>query len=225
MQRPEVQRPDVQGIYDVLRAEIVAGAIPGGSPVREVALATRFGVSRTPVREALRRLQHDRLLVPGVRGLAVRTIEPEEVVQVYDVRILLEAEAARSAARARTAVDLAVLEGLLARDRALVAPDDETRAATNLEFHAAVWQAGHNAVLQDLLQRLTAHLVRAPRSTLSRDERWREALEEHAALVDAVAAGDAERAAAVAAAHMRTAREIRLALLREATAEQGHRVS
>lgn len=217
-------RSDAQSIYDALRLEIASGAIPAGSPVREVALATRFGVSRTPVREALRRLQQDRLLVPGARGLQVRSIDPQEVVQVYDVRILLEAEAARHAARARTAVDLAVLQGLLARDRALEDPDDETRAATNLEFHGAVWAAAHNAVLQDLLERLTVHLVRAPRSTLSADTRWAEALDEHAALLDALADGDPDRAAQVAADHMVAAREIRLVLLREAAGAQGHRL-
>jgi DNA-binding GntR family transcriptional regulator len=209
-------RPDVQGIYDELRSEIVSGVLPAGSAVREVAVATRFGVSRTPVREVLRRLQHDRLLVPGARGLQVRTIDPQEVVQVYDMRILLEAEAARQAARARTAVDLAVLEGLLARDRALLDTDDETRAATNLEFHAAVWASCHNAVLEDLLQRLTVHLVRAPWSTLADDARWREALDEHAQLLGAVRDGDAERAGQVAARHMSIAREIRLGLLRQA---------
>ena len=218
-------RPDVQGIYDTLRTEIVSGVLPAGSAVREVALASRFGVSRTPVREVLRRLQHDRLLVPGARGLRVRAIDPQEVVQVYDMRILLEAEAARQAARARTAVDLAVLEGLLARDRGLGRVDDETRAATNLEFHAAVWAAGHNAVLVDLLQRLVIHLVRAPRSTLADDARWSEALDEHAMLLDAITAGDADRAAQVAARHMSTAREIRLALLREAAGAQANRVS
>jgi DNA-binding GntR family transcriptional regulator len=212
-------RADAQTIYDELRAEISSGALPAGAPVREVALATRFGVSRTPVREALRRLQHDLLLEPGARGLQVRAIDPQEVVQVYDVRTLLEAEAARLAASARGVADLVRLEGLLARDRALLDPDDETRVATNTEFHEAVWHAAHNPVLQDLLQRLTVHLVRTPHSTLSVGGRWEEALDEHAALVRAIAAGDGERAARVAADHMLTAREIRLSLLREAAAQ------
>src|SRR5690606_40489706 len=113
--------------------------------MREVAIAERFGVSRTPVREALRRLQHDRLLESGVRGLHVRTPGPEEVMQIYEARILLEAEAARQAARAHGVADLARLEGLLARDRALADPDDATRASTNLEFHEAVWNAARSA--------------------------------------------------------------------------------
>ncbi|WP_299958333.1 GntR family transcriptional regulator [uncultured Modestobacter sp.] len=211
-------RADADSIYEDMRAEITSGELPAGSPVREVALADRFGVSRTPVREALRRLQHDRLLVPGVRGLQVRVVDPQEVVQVYDMRILLEAQAAREAARARTAADLVLLEGLLARDRSLVDPPDQLRAQTNTEFHAAVWEATHNRVLQDLLQRLTVHLVRTPHSTLSVDGRWAEALDEHERLLRAITDGDVELAAEVAAAHMTRARQIRLSLLRTAAA-------
>jgi DNA-binding GntR family transcriptional regulator len=212
---------DAQTVYADLRAQILSGALPPGTPLREIALAERFGVSRTPVREALRRLQQDRLLAPGARGMQVRSIEPHEVVQVYDMRVLLEAEAAGQAARSRGDADLMRLEGLLARDRALVDPDDATRTRTNLEFHSAVWQATHNPVLLDLLDRLSIHLVHAPRSTLSVGDRWATALDEHARLVAAVRARDEEAARAIAGRHMSTAREIRLALLREAAATPG----
>ncbi|MGI5122684.1 GntR family transcriptional regulator [Marinactinospora thermotolerans] len=205
----------VMDIYEQLRADILAGAIPLGTPLREVAVAERFGVSRTPVREALRRLQHDRLLEAGVRGLQVRAPGPEEVVQIYEARILLEAEAARQAAGARSVADLAHLEGLLARDQALEDPDDGTRAATNLEFHEAVWRATHNPVHIDLLRRLPVHLVSTPRSTLSTPGRWEAALAEHARLLRAIADRDAEAAATIARDHMRTARDIRVRMLRE----------
>ncbi|MCT2581516.1 GntR family transcriptional regulator [Actinophytocola gossypii] len=209
---------DARSVYQKLRDEIAAGALPPGSPLREIPLAERFGVSRTPIREALRRLEQDRLLVPGDRGMVVRAIDPHEVVQVYDMRVLLEAEAAAQAARDRRPADLVRLEGLLARDRGLTDPDDATRIRTNLEFHAALWQATHNPVLVDLLERLTVHLVHAPRSTLSVDDRWSHALDEHARLVDAVRDHDEAAARAVAAEHMATAREIRLRLLRDAAA-------
>jgi DNA-binding GntR family transcriptional regulator len=212
-------RTDAQAVYAQLRAQILAGTLPPGTPLREIALAGQFGVSRTPVREALRRLEQDRLLSQGVRGMEVRAIDPQEVVQVYDMRVLLEAEAAGQAARARGVADLMRLEGLLARDRALDDPDDATRTRTNLEFHAAIWRAGHNAVLVDLLERLTVHLVHAPRSTLSVGDRWTTALDEHERLVDAIRAQDEPAAREIARAHMETAREIRLALLREAAAQ------
>ncbi|PRX97256.1 GntR family transcriptional regulator [Allonocardiopsis opalescens] len=209
------QRVGAAGIYQRLRAEISEGALPPGTPLREVALAERFGVSRTPVREALRRLQHDRLLAAGERGLHVRVPTPEEVLQVYDARILLEAEAAGQAATARSRIDLARLDGLLARDRALSEPDDAVRAATNIEFHEAVWRAAHNAVLLDLLDRLTVHTVRTQHSTLSSPGRWTEALEEHAGILAAIADGEVAAARERARAHMSRARDIRLAMVRE----------
>jgi DNA-binding GntR family transcriptional regulator len=211
---------DARDVYRKLREEIATGVLPPGSPLREVSLAGRFGVSRTPVREALRRLEQDRLLVPGDRGMVVRAIDPHEVVQVYDMRVLLEAEAAGQAARDRRPADLVRLEGLLDRDRALTGPDDATRVRTNLEFHAALWQATHNPVLVDLLERLTVHLVHAPRSTLSVGDRWHHALDEHARLLDAVRGRDEPTARKVAGEHMATARELRLRLLRDSAAGQ-----
>jgi DNA-binding GntR family transcriptional regulator len=211
-------RTDAQAVYAQLRAQILDGTLPPGTPLREVTLAGQFGVSRTPVREALRRLEQDRLLSQGVRGMEVRAIDPQEVVQVYDIRVLLEAEAAGQAARAAGPADLMRLEGLLARDRALTDPDDATRTATNLEFHAAIWQAAHNPVLVDLLDRLTLHLVHAPRSTLSVGDRWTTALDEHERLVEAIRTHDEAGAREIAQAHMETARGLRLALLREAAA-------
>jgi len=214
---------DAAAIYGALRADVLSGELGAGEPVREVALASRFGVSRTPVREALRRLEHDRLLVPSSRGLVVRGLDAEEVIQTYNVRILLEGEAAAEAAAARTQADLLRLESLVERDRALKRPDDTTRAETNMEFHEAIWTATHNPVLEDLLRRLTVHLVRTPHSTLSAPGRWKQALDEHDAIVAAVRDRDADAARSHAGAHMTTAREIRLQLLREHAASALHR--
>lgn len=208
-------RHDGDSIYRELRAEILAGALPPATPLREVAISERFGVSRTPVRDALRRLKHDRLLDQGARGLQVHQATAQEAIQVYDVRILLEQEVAGQAAASRDITDVVRLEGLLARDLALVDPDDATRASTNLEFHAAVWAAAHNPILEDLLQRLSTHLIRTPHSTLSVGDRWQEALAEHGLLVNAISSRDEAKARELARAHMETARTLRLGLLRD----------
>lgn len=205
---------DHQSIYAELKEEILHGKHPPGTPLRETSLAGRFGVSRTPVREALGRLQHEGLLERGQRGLQVRRVDPEQILQVYDMRIMLEEEAARQAAAARTEMDLIRLDGLLERDRELNAPGDATRIATNLEFHAAIWASAHNPVLEDLLERLSTHLVHAPTSTLSVGSRWTESLDEHAALVESLRAGDADGAGLRAKEHMTTARKLRLAMFR-----------
>lgn len=215
-------KADASAIYAELRADILRGDLTAGEPVREVAIAGRFGVSRTPVREALRRLEHDRILVPSARGLVVRAVEADEVIQIYNVRIMLEGECAAEAAGSRTEANLLRLESLVERDRSLDDPDDATRAATNTEFHEAIWTATHNPVLQDLLHRLTVHLVRTPHSTLSVTGRWEEALGEHSAIVDAIRDRDGGTARHLASAHMSRAREIRLDLLRRHTTGQTH---
>ncbi len=212
----QAQRMDGDAIFGVLRREILAGIHPPGTALREIGLSERFGVSRTPVRAALTRLHHERLLERSVRGLKVPQIDPQEVIQIYDIRVLLEQEAAGQAAERRTTADLMRLEGLLDRDRALTRPDDQTRVSNNLEFHAAVSDAAHNPVLRDLLERLSTHLIHAPRSTLSVGDRWEEAMAEHAQLVEAIAGGRVAEARSGARQHMETARSLRLELLRTA---------
>lgn len=220
MARPASSRIDGESIFATLRSEILSGVHRPGTPMREVTLAERFGVSRTPVREALSRLQQERLLERAARGLQVTEISPAQVIQIYDMRILLEEEAAGQAARSRQFTDLMRLEALLERDRQLKDPDDHTRITTNLEFHSAVWACTHNPVLTDLLERLSTHLVHAPRSTLSVDDRWDTALAEHGELVAAIDRQDVDAARDVARRHMETARQIRLRLLREAALRQ-----
>ncbi|WP_077488194.1 GntR family transcriptional regulator [Sinomonas mesophila] len=213
-------RPDGDAIFIALRDEILTGIHQPGTPMREVALAQRFGVSRTPVREALSRLQQERLLERIDRGLRVPEIDPQQVIQIYDMRILLEQEAAAQAARARQFTDLIRLDALVERDRALVDPDDHARITTNLEFHAAVWACTHNRVLQDLLERLSTHLIHAPRSTLSTEGRWEAALDEHERLVRAIEDQDEQAARTIAREHMETARRLRLQLLRQSALQQ-----
>jgi DNA-binding GntR family transcriptional regulator len=206
-------RSDGDSLYNSLRSAVLDGTFELDEPLREVALSAQYGVSRTPVREALNRLLHDNLLERRGRGLYVRSVPLEEVLQIYEVRVLLEGEAASQAADSRRKSDLLTLQMLLERDRGLVDPSDEERTRTNLEFHAAIWNATNNRVLRDILDRLTTHLVHAPMSTLSVGDRWTEALDEHAAIVEAIASRNGDEARTLAQDHMRTARDLRIRLL------------
>ena len=217
---PATARPDRDAIYAELRRDIMEGALPPSAPLREMSLAERFGVSRTPVRDVLSRLEQAGLATRGGRGLEVASIDPQTVVQIYDLRILLEVEATGQAAEQRSVRDVLRLQALVERDQALDDPDDRVRVQSNLEFHRAVWDAAHNPVLQDLLGRLSEHLVHAPHSTLSVGDRWPESLREHHAIVDAIEARDVEAARQLAREHFTTARALRLQLLREMVARQ-----
>lgn len=206
-------------IYQSLRSEIVTGELSPGTPLREVMLAERFGVSRTPVRDALFRLEESGLAVRGQRGLEVRGINPESIIQVYDLRILLEQEAAGQAAENRTLSDLLTLEALIERDRANQDLTERVLIESNLEFHRAVWSAAANPVLVELMEKLTSNLVHAPTSTLAVEGRWEEALDEHERIRSAIEARDVEDARNAAKHHFSTARAIRLDLLKNMAAQ------
>jgi DNA-binding GntR family transcriptional regulator len=174
-------------------------------------------VSRTPVREALKRLEQDGLVQRTERGLVVRERSPEEILDIYETRIVLEGTAARFAATRRTDLDLLNLRRLNERlKRVDVSVSDEAEMATgNRLFHEAVWRASRNACLIELLTRLHSYLLGHPPTTLTQPNRWETSIEEHARLIEAIEARDQVKASEVATAHFVAARNLRLALWAE----------
>jgi len=207
-------------LYHLLLEEVLEGDLRPGEVLVESSLGKRFGVSRTPVREALRMLEQDGVLERVNRGMRVRQTSPEEVLEIYGVRTILEAAAARDAATRRTDYDLAILDRLFeAMGRARTASPQEM-ATINRSFHRAIWQAARNRTLSDLLERLAVHLRRYPATTYLRPGRWEEALDEHRQLLEAIRREDPDAAAAVAETHMRAARDTRLDMIRSGLTEQ-----
>ena len=131
------------------------------------------------------------------------------------MRIGLEATAAVGRRSGALGLDLARLRRAHERMCETDPTDAAAMAEANRRFHETLWLAGHNGTLVDLLRHLHAHLTRYPATTLTREGRWKAVLDEHARLVDAVDAGDARTAAAIAEAHMAAAREIRLEMAGE----------
>lgn len=199
-----------RSVYDELREKVVNGDYPAGAALTETALAAEFSVSRTPIREALRRLEQDGLVKRGRRGMYVRTRSPEEILEIYEVRITLEVAAARAAAERRTTFDLARLDQLHEAMLAVSTEDSERMASTNRAFHELIWTMSHNATLIDLLTRLHAHLIRYRETTLTFRNRWQGVLDEHTELIEAIKDGDRDRAGEIAERHMAGARDTRL---------------
>ena len=198
--------------YEKLTQAIMTGELVPGQPLIETALAEWCKVSRTPIREALTRLQQDGLVVRSDRGLVVRERSPEEILDIYETRIGLEAMAARVAASRRSYLDVVTMRGIAERLDAVDTSDEAAMAAANRTFHRSVWRASHNESLSDLLRRLDLHLARYPSTTLSQPGRWAEGNAEHRAIIEAIDAQDADRAHELAAAHFTKARDLRLAL-------------
>jgi DNA-binding GntR family transcriptional regulator len=201
--------------YETIKQAILRGELAPGQPLIETALAEWCEVSRTPIREALTKLEHDGLVDRTDRGVVVRMRSPDEILDVYETRLVLEATAARVAADRRTTRDVHLLRQALQRGD--VASDSEPLALVeaNRQFHTLVWRASHNECLQDLLERLSLHLVRYPATTLAYPGRWAVACEEHTALVDAIEARDGAAAHDLALQHFTEARDIRLRLYDE----------
>jgi DNA-binding GntR family transcriptional regulator len=207
--RSQVARIDP---YEKIKQAILSGELGSGRPLVEQTLAEWCGVSRTPVREALRRLEQDGLIDRTIHGLAVRERSPEEILDLYDTRIVLESATARAAAARRTEHDLREMRWALQRAGEVEEGDREAMMRTNQQFHRALWHSSHNESLIDLLERLHLHLARYPGTTLGRDGRWLRSLEEHSELVDAIEERDGDKAHRIAQQHFLEARDIRLEL-------------
>ncbi|WP_069765661.1 FadR/GntR family transcriptional regulator [Streptomyces sp. LUP47B] len=210
--------PLVEQAAERLREQITAGHWPVGTKLPgETTLAKELGVGRSTVREALRALAGAGLVQPrqgaGVFVTATRTVEDwptrlrrAAVTDVYEVRMAVEVHAARLAARRRTPEDVTAMERALEGRRAASASSDAAFVDADITFHAAVVAAAHNPVLADLFSEFTPvlreGLIELLALTAMRDDDPNTAEEAHAALVRAVADGDAEGAAEILRAEL-----------------------
>lgn len=199
--------------YEKIKDAITSGELSAGQPLTESMLATWCGVSRTPVREALLRLEQDGLLAWSERGLMVRKRSPQEILDVYEMRIVLEATASRMSANRRTEHDILLMRGAQAQAVKVDPGNADEIRRFNRSFHRLFWRSAHNESLQDLLERLHMHLVGNNTTTAATPGRWEEACKEHEDLIDAVERRDEVAAAELATHHFTTARNITLSLL------------
>ena len=193
-------------IHDRLRAAIISGELSPGSPVIEAELATKLGASRTPVREALRRLEAEGLLEPrGLRGSVVRELKSDDVECVFEIREALESLAARRAARAMREPELRKLEGHVESMRAS-ADDANEMERHDTAFHDAILAIANGDRLKRMLTELREELIAYRFLSLSDPDRRRATIAEHGAIVDALRAHDEEAAATLTATHIANAR-------------------
>ncbi|WP_158287642.1 GntR family transcriptional regulator [Falsiroseomonas bella] len=197
-------------VYRHLRAGIRAGAYRPGQRLRETQLAAALDTSRTPVREAIRRLEADRLVedVPG-RGLAVARLDQDRVRELYQFRMAIEGAAAEMAALHATALDIAELSDLLEQMR--TAAGDSARAAhLNRRFHEGIYRAARNSFLSHAIAAMTDFMALLPGTTYALPGRAAEVVEEHERVLRAIAERDPEEAARAVRAHIQKAAQFRL---------------
>lgn len=202
--------------YGTLRDEILRWELPPGTLLGEVEQASRLGVSRTPLREALARLVADGLVVQqGGRGLVVTDVSIANIPQLFEVRQALEEQAARlAAARADRSAFHGFAEEFSAFSPALAAPDPGRRAYYELvaRFDDAIDDAVGNPYLASALSSLRTHVARARRLSQDNPARLAAAAGEHRLIAHAIATGDAQLAAHATHVHLHNALQSILSL-------------
>ncbi|WP_245190884.1 GntR family transcriptional regulator [Jannaschia formosa] len=195
--------------YTLIIDAIDLGVYRPGDRLVESELADRFGVSRTPVREALQRLETQALLTRDGRSLIVASLSHDQLAELYAVRTELEALAARLAAQHAAREEITVLGAMVQEDRALLG-DAQALARANRRFHSQIHRASHNRYLLQQLGMVHRTMALMAKTSLAAEGRGETALAEHQAIVDAIAARDGERAADALRLHLSTAFEVRL---------------
>jgi len=208
---PEI-RTLAERVFQELQSAIVRGELAPGSKITEPGLSQAYGISRGPLREAMRRLEAHRLIerVPHVGARVVKLSMPE-LLELFDVREALESTAARLAAEHMTAGEIKGLRAVLAMHQG---QDDLRRGEAyyqsegDLDFHYRIVKGSHNRMLITLLCDDLYYLVRLYRTQFSASgTRPQTAFAEHNRIVDAIAAGDGELAEGLMRRHVRASRD------------------
>lgn len=196
--------------YALILEAIESGQFKPGDRLVESELADKFGVSRTPVREALQRLETQAMLTRDGRSLIVASLDHNQLAELYAVRTELEGLAARLAARHASAEELHVLRLMVTEDHALLGGDPRLLSRANKRFHKQIHLASHNRFLiqqLDLVHRAMALMATTSFAAEGRDV---PALAEHERIVAAIEARDGDAAYLALKTHISKAYETRL---------------
>jgi DNA-binding GntR family transcriptional regulator len=195
--------------YSLILEAIDVGVFKPGDRLVESDLADRFGVSRTPIREALQRLETQSLLARDGRSLIVASLDHNQMAELYVVRRELEGLAARLAARHATLEEVRVLHEMVQDDQALI-NDPIALSRANRRFHTQIHLASHNRYLVQQLDLVHRTMALMATTSLAAEGRGQVALNEHQAIVTAIAARDEDAAYSALKEHISMAFMTRL---------------
>ncbi|MFN3606038.1 MAG: GntR family transcriptional regulator [Cypionkella sp.] len=202
-----------QSAYRRLLDAIRSGDLPPGTRLLETDLAARLGISRTPVREAIRQLEADGLVTHLPRlGATIRSLSYAEVIELYEMRAVLEGTAARLAARSASDVELAELAAL--NDDLTAAQAGAPAQELNRQFHRTLIDAAKNRFLIKAMSALQKTLLILGPTTLTDTARAQAAVTEHRLVLAALQARDGAAAEAHMRAHVEAALSTRIRTMR-----------
>ena len=197
--------------YTMILEAIDVGTFRPGDRLVESDLAERLGMSRTPIREVLQRLETQSLLSRDGRSLIVASLDHNQMAELYVVRTELEGLAARLAARHATAEEVRVLRDMVKEDHALI-DNPSALSRANRRFHKQIHLASHNRFLVQQLDLVHRSMALMATTSLAAEGRGEKALEEHDAIVRAIEARDEAAAYEALKSHISVAFVTRLKL-------------
>ena len=196
-------------VFETLEKDILTGALQSGETVSENRLSSQLGVSRTPVREALRRLEQEGLVhnEPG-RGAVIIGVTKQDLLDIYEIRIRIEGLAARLAAQNMTEEQAEKMRELVELQEFYAAKGDSEKIRDlDSQFHSMLYSFCTSRVLADTLTSLHHRIERFRRLSVGNSERAGRTSSEHRAILEAIAAGDGDSAERLLIEHITNARD------------------
>ena len=195
-------------VFEKLETDIITGVYPRGEVLTELKLVEQLGVSRTPIREALRRLEQERLIAESGRGSVVLGITVEDLVDIMDIRQRVEGLAAYYATKNLTpegAEEFKQISEL--QDFYYEKQDIDHLRQMDDRFHDAIYQLANRPVLRDTLVPLHRKTQRYRKISIGDKNRLEKSIQEHRAISQAILSGDAELASQLITAHIESAKK------------------
>ena len=208
-------RPLGDIVYEVLRDAIIKQVLKPGERLMETELAEEMDVSRTPIREAMRKLELEGYVVMVPRkGAYVASLSIEDITSLFEIRGALEALAAGLAAKRASSEEIKEMErNLLTEEELFAANNVFEMIEMDAKFHELIYSASRNQRLQNMIKDLRDQIQRFRATSLSIPGRMRLALEEHRKIVEAIMASDVIKAQEVTAEHLRKAKKVLLKVI------------
>jgi DNA-binding GntR family transcriptional regulator len=195
-------------VFERLESDILSGVYKRGEILTELKLCEALGVSRTPVREAMKRLEQEHIIEDCGKGMRVLSITAEDAACIYEIRSRVEGLAAAACAKNISAEDLKALRDIVDLQAFYAERGDSDRVKTlDSEFHEMIYRCSGSAVLFDTLSPLHKKVQKFRKAAVEQRSRAEESVKEHRALYEAIASRDEGEAERVMNAHVASARD------------------
>lgn len=193
-------------VFEHLETDILSGKYQKGESLTENKLSSELGVSRTPIREALRRLEQEHLIEESPKGMIVVGISKKDIEDIFEIRGALEGRAAEMAAKNHTEEQLnAVREALEFQEFYLVKQDPDRIKSMDSRFHETIYKMSGSTVFYDVLVPLHKKLLKYRKASVSDSSRAEASVAEHRAIYEAIAACDGKLASELITKHLNNA--------------------